>query len=70
MGRRLALGTALVRQGSATLKQRHELLSAHRERVRQKIVEWNAALRLIEGKVDFYGEWIATGERPGTKRKP
>ena len=62
--------TALVRQGRATLKQRHELLSAHRERVRQKIVEWNAALRLIEGKVDFYGEWIATGERPKTRRKP
>ena len=61
--------TALVRQGRVTLKQRHELLSAHRERVRQKIAEWNTALRLIEGKVDFYGEWIATGERPGKRKR-
>jgi DNA-binding transcriptional MerR regulator len=62
--------TSLVRQGRSTLRQRHELLSAHRERVRQKIADWNAALELIEGKVDFYGTWIATGERPKMKRKP
>jgi DNA-binding transcriptional MerR regulator len=56
--------TALVRQGSATLQQRRELLDAHRARVRQTIAEWTAALRLIDGKIDFYGEWLATGQRP------
>jgi DNA-binding transcriptional MerR regulator len=61
--------TSLVRQGRTTLKQRHELLSAHRERVRHKIADWNTALKLIEGKVDFYGEWIATGERPGKRKR-
>ena len=57
--------TALVRQGSATLRQRQELLAAHRARVRQTIAEWTLALKLIDSKIDFYGEWLATGQRPG-----
>lgn len=59
--------TALAKQGRGTLEQRRALLIAHRARVRQTIAEWNAALALIEGKIDFYGEWIATGERPKAK---
>ena len=62
---RMRAYTALVRQGSATLKQRRELLAEHRAQVRQTIAEWTAALRLIDSKVDFYGEWLATGQRPG-----
>lgn len=57
--------TALVRQGSATLRQRQDLLAAHRARVRQTIAEWTLALKLIDSKIDFYGEWLATGQRPG-----
>ena len=60
--------TALVKQGRSTLRQRQALLASHRTRVTQTIVEWTAALRLIDGKIDFYGEWLATGERP--KREP
>jgi DNA-binding transcriptional MerR regulator len=60
--------TALVKQGRSTLRQRHALLTAHRARVTDTIAEWTAALRAIDGKIDFYGEWLATGERP--KRMP
>lgn len=60
--------TALVKQGRSTLAQRREMLAAHRERVVQRIAEHRAALKLIDGKVDFYDEWIASGQRP--KRDP
>ena len=59
--------TALVKQGRSTLKQRQELLGAHRARVKRTIEDWTAALQLIDNKIDFYGEWIATGARPKAK---
>jgi DNA-binding transcriptional MerR regulator len=60
--------TALVKQGRSTLKQRQEMLYAHRTRVLETISEWTLALKLIDGKIDFYGEWLTTGHRP--KRLP
>src|SRR5260221_6954806 len=56
--------TALVKQGSSTLRQRQKLLSQHRARVKQTIAEWEQALKLIDNKIDFYGEWLTTGRRP------
>ena len=60
--------TSLVKQGRRTLEQRQALLTAHRARVTDTIAAWTAALKAIDGKIDYYGEWIATGERP--KRLP
>ena len=56
--------TALVKLGRTTLHQRREMLAAHRERVLQTIAEHRAALKLIDAKVGFYDDWIATGHRP------
>ncbi|MEO5737692.1 MAG: MerR family transcriptional regulator [Variovorax sp.] len=56
--------TALVMQGKSTLKARQAMLAAHRVRVTQKVAEWNEALALIDGKIDFYAEWVSTGHRP------
>jgi DNA-binding transcriptional MerR regulator len=56
--------TALVKQGRGTLKQRQEMLFAHRARVLQTISEWTQALKLIDSKIDYYGEWLTTGQRP------
>ena len=56
--------TELVRQGSASLEQRRALLAAHRTRVRETIARWTEALALIDAKVEFYDEWVASGERP------
>jgi DNA-binding transcriptional MerR regulator len=56
--------TALVKQGRSTIEQRRVLLSAHRARVVETIAEWTAALKLIDSKLDFYGEWLVTGRRP------
>ena len=59
--------TALVKQGRPTLRRRKDLLSAHRARVERTIADWNAALTLIDQKIDYYEEWLATGERPRQK---
>ena len=56
--------TDLVRQGKATLKARQEMLQAHRERVQRTIAEWEEALVLLDGKIDFYGQWMSSGKRP------
>lgn len=56
--------TTLVKQGKATLKLRRELLAAHRAHIEQTIAEWTEARQLIDSKLDYYGEWLATGERP------
>ncbi len=56
--------TALVKQGSATLKQRQQLLLAHREKVEATIAEWTQAMNLLDGKIDFYTAWVSTGKRP------
>lgn len=56
--------TALVKAGRATLQQRRDMLAAHRVRVLETIRRQRAALQLIDAKVGFYDEWIATGHRP------
>jgi len=40
------------------------MLVAHRARVLERTGEWTLALKLIDSKIDFYGEWLATGHRP------
>jgi DNA-binding transcriptional MerR regulator len=60
--------TALVKQGRGSLKQQQALLFAHRTRVRETIGGWTEALKLLDRKIDFYGEWLTTGQRP--RRKP
>lgn len=56
--------TALVKQGKATLKERRALLAEHRARVQDNIAKWTEALALIDAKIEFYGEWVAKGQRP------
>lgn len=63
----------LVRQGKASLKEQRAHLRSHRLRVEKSIADWTAALKLLNHKIDFYDEWLATGERPPhapSKRKP
>ena len=59
--------TALVKQGRGSLKQQQALLFAHRARVRETIAGWAEALKLLDRKIDFYGEWLTTGQRPRTR---
>lgn len=56
--------TALVRQGRSSLRERKELLEAHRARTEATIAQWRQALELIDGKIAFYDGWLATGEPP------
>ncbi|MEO6018286.1 MAG: MerR family transcriptional regulator [Polaromonas sp.] len=59
--------TELVKQGSSTLGKRQALLAAHREQVKGMIGEWQQALTLLNSKIDFYDEWVASGKRPAVK---
>lgn len=54
----------LVEQGADTLAERRQVLAEHRKRVEQQIAELRSAVDLIDAKIDFYGEWIRTGEQP------
>ncbi|MBX3608983.1 MAG: MerR family transcriptional regulator [Hydrogenophaga sp.] len=58
--------TTLVRQGKGSLRQRKALLQAHKERAQATIAQWVQALALIDGKIAFYDEWLATGHAPTT----
>ncbi|HLJ70776.1 MAG TPA: hypothetical protein VKU03_05625 [Roseiarcus sp.] len=40
------------------------LLADHRARVRETIERWGEALALLDAKVDYYDEWVASGARP------
>ncbi|WP_425500804.1 hypothetical protein [Pseudaquabacterium terrae] len=53
-----------MQQGRATLAEREAMLRAHRERVERTIAEWGDALELLDEKIHFYGQWMATGKRP------
>jgi DNA-binding transcriptional MerR regulator len=54
----------LATAGRNTLKERQNLLRAHRDKVTEHITNLTAALDLIDQKVDFYEQWQATGKRP------
>ena len=56
--------TRLAQQGQAALAQRHALLKAHQARVAENIDRWTDALALIDAKLEFYDEWMESGERP------
>jgi DNA-binding transcriptional MerR regulator len=58
---------ALVAQGRGTLKQQQMMLRAHRERVEATIEEWQAALKMLDHKIDYFEEWLTTGQRPPKK---
>src|SRR3569832_2444624 len=53
-----------AKQSAATLGERRELLRKHRSDVRETIARWHNALALIDAKIAFYDEWVASGERP------
>ncbi|WP_254552885.1 MerR family transcriptional regulator [Kitasatospora sp. MMS16-BH015] len=44
----------LAREGDQTYTQRHELLVAHRETVRQQIADLHATLAVLDYKIDLY----------------
>lgn len=56
--------TALAVQGKVTLRERRDMLAAHRERVTETIAQWKKALSLVDRKIGFYDEWMASGHRP------
>lgn len=58
---------ALVRQGRSGVPGQHALLAAHRTHVAAALAEWQSALDLLDSKLAFYAQWLATGERPASE---
>ncbi|HVF18406.1 MAG TPA: MerR family transcriptional regulator [Steroidobacteraceae bacterium] len=58
---------ALVAQGRGTLKQQQAMLRAHRVRVEKTIEDWKVALQMLDHKIDYFEEWLTTGQRPDKK---
>ena len=54
----------LVAQGRSTIKQQQQMLQAHRARVHTTIGEWHLALEMLDHKIEYFDEWLATGKRP------
>jgi DNA-binding transcriptional MerR regulator len=59
--------TALAKEGRATLEQRRALLAQHQTGLQDTIARWIEALTLINAKIEFYDEWVASGERPAVE---
>ena len=54
----------LVAQGRRSLAERRDMLAAHRTEVQATMARWQEALAALDQKLDFYDDWIATGQRP------
>ena len=54
----------LVKQGESTLKERQQMMRAHRERMEVMLAKLTESLALIDRKIDYYGRWLETGQRP------
>ncbi|MFG3119394.1 MerR family transcriptional regulator [Streptomyces sp. NPDC048197] len=53
----------LVRQGESTFAEREQLLTAHREDVRQRITELQSTLDVLDYKIDIYADARRASER-------
>nr|WP_246494137.1 MerR family transcriptional regulator [Streptomyces zagrosensis] len=53
----------LVRAGEHTFPEREELLTAHREDVRQRITELQSTLAVLDFKIDIYADAYRASER-------
>ncbi|MFJ9408243.1 MerR family transcriptional regulator [Streptomyces sp. NPDC101393] len=53
----------LVRAGDTTFPEREELLTAHREGVRQRIAELRSTLDVLDYKIDIYADARRASER-------
>lgn len=60
--------TAYAQRGAPALEQTREVLRMHRRRVQDSIAQWQRALQLIDGKIEFYTRWIEDGSRPQKKQ--
>ncbi|MFD5395124.1 MerR family transcriptional regulator [Streptomyces sp. NPDC127097] len=53
----------LVRAGACTFAERQQLLTAHREDVRQRIAELQSTLDVLDYKIDIYADAQRASER-------
>ena len=59
---------SLVRKGSASLRERQQLLRTHRQLIEQRIADLAQALEVIDSKIEFYAKWLRTGVQPPLPR--
>ena len=55
---------SMVRKGGASLRERQQLLRAHRQLIEQRIADLAQALEVVDAKIEFYAKWLSTGVQP------
>jgi DNA-binding transcriptional MerR regulator len=55
---------SLVRKGAPSLRERQQLLRAHRRLIEERIADLTLALQVVDTKLDFYAKWQSTGVQP------
>jgi hypothetical protein len=54
----------MVRKGAASLRERQQLLRAHRRMIEERVADLTQALQVVDRKLDFYAKWVSTGVQP------
>src|SRR5687768_16727409 len=55
---------SMVRKGAASLRERQQMLRAHRRLIEERIAELTQARAVVDAKIEFYAKWLSTGAQP------
>ena len=55
---------SLVRKGASSLRERQQLLRAHRRLIEERVADLTQALEVVDAKIDFYAKWQSSGVQP------
>lgn len=55
---------SLVRKGAASLRERQQLLRAHRRLIEERVADLTQSLEVVDAKIDFYAKWLSSGVQP------
>jgi DNA-binding transcriptional MerR regulator len=55
---------SMVRKGAASLRERQQMLRAHRRLIEERIAELTQARAVVDAKIEFYAKWLSTGVQP------
>ena len=55
---------SMVRKGAASLRERQQMLRAHRRLIEERIAELTRARAVVDAKIEFYAKWLSTGVQP------
>ena len=55
---------SMVRKGATSLRERQQMLRAHRRLIEERIADLTQARAVVDAKIEFYAKWLSTGVQP------